>query len=66
MWAPIGFHTAFQTGPQLVLTHDAVHLVGDSGVAGIALGAVPFTVAAVLVSTTGVPSVVTAGAQASR
>ncbi|WP_158548014.1 CPBP family intramembrane glutamic endopeptidase [Desertihabitans brevis] len=66
VWMPIGFHTAFQTGSQLVLTHEALHLVGGSGAAVLALGAVPFTVAAVLVSTTGIPSVVTSGVRSGR
>ncbi|WP_114559040.1 CPBP family intramembrane glutamic endopeptidase [Desertihabitans aurantiacus] len=66
VWMPIGFHTAFQTGSQLVLTHEAVHLVGGTGAAGLALGAIPFAAAAVLVSTTGVPRLVAPGAHAPR
>src|SRR5690606_35896970 len=33
VWMPIGIHTAFQTGAQLVLTHDAVDFAGDTGAA---------------------------------
>jgi len=55
IWMSIGFHLAFQTGSQLVLAHDAVAFSGDTGAAMIALGVVPFTVAAVVVSSTGIP-----------
>lgn len=55
VWMPIGFHTAFQTGAQLVLTHDAVDFAGDTGAAMLALGAIPFATAAILVSSTGIP-----------
>lgn len=50
VWTTIGFHVAFQTGSQLVLTHDIVEFSGSSAHAMLALGAVPFTVAAILVS----------------
>lgn len=56
VWMPIGFHTAFQTGAQLVLTHDAVDFAGDIGAAMLALGVIPFAAAAILVSSTGIPS----------
>lgn len=56
VWMPIGFHTAFQTGAQLVITHDAVDFAGDIGAAMLALGVIPFTAAAILVSSTGIPS----------
>lgn len=55
VWMPIGFHAAFQTGAQLVLTHDAVVLDGGTGAAMLALGVVPFAVGAVVVSTAGTP-----------
>lgn len=55
VWMPIGFHTAFQTGAQLVLTHDVVDFAGDIGAAMLALGVIPFAAAAILVSSTGIP-----------
>ncbi|MBE1875470.1 CPBP family intramembrane glutamic endopeptidase [Myceligenerans pegani] len=55
VWMPIGFHTAFQTGSQLVLTHDAVEFAGGQTASMLALGAVPFAVAAITISTTGLP-----------
>lgn len=53
VWMSIGFHTAFQTGAQLVLSHDAVDFAGGIGAAMLALGIIPFTVAAILASTMG-------------
>lgn len=53
IWMPIGFHAAFQTGAQLILTHDVLHFAGDTAAAVLALGVVPFTVAGIIVSTTG-------------
>lgn len=50
VWMPIGFHTAFQTGAQLVLTQDALDFSGSTGAAMLALGVVPFGTAALLVS----------------
>lgn len=50
VWMSIGFHTAFQTGAQLVLTHDVVDFAGGTGTAMLALGVIPFTAAAILVS----------------
>ncbi|GAB4086024.1 hypothetical protein GCM10028784_26540 [Myceligenerans cantabricum] len=55
VWMAVGFHTAFQTGSQLVLTHDAVELAGGRLAGMLALGAIPFGVAAVVVSSTGIP-----------
>jgi|SRR5699024_11471474 len=55
VWMSIGFHTAFQTGSQLVLSHDAVSFAGNTSTAMLALGVVPFTRAAILVSTTRLP-----------
>lgn len=55
VWMSIGFHTAFQTGSQLVLSHDAVSFAGNTSTAMLALGVVPFTLAAILVSTTRPP-----------
>lgn len=55
VWMPIGFHTAFQTGAQLVLTHGAVTFAGGTGAAMLALGVIPFATAAVLVSAAGIP-----------
>lgn len=55
VWMSIGFHAAFQTGAQLVLTHDVVDFAGDAAVAMLALGVVPFTIAALVLSSTRVP-----------
>lgn len=51
LWMPLGFHVAFQTGAQLVLTHEAVAFAGGAGVAMLALGVIPFTVAGILITT---------------
>ncbi|EWS82938.1 CAAX protease [Brachybacterium phenoliresistens] len=61
VWMPIGFHTAFQTGSQLVLSQDAVGFAGGTGAAMLALGVIPFSVAAILVSSTGIPRIVHPG-----
>lgn len=53
VWVSIGFHAAFQTGAQLVLTHDGLVFTGGTGAALLALGSIPFVVAAVLVAFTG-------------
>ena len=55
IWMPIGFHAAFQTGAQLVLTHPVVGFTGGQDVAMLAVGTAPFAVAALVVSTTGIP-----------
>lgn len=57
VWMPIGFHAAFQTGAQLVLTHKAVDFAGGAGAAMLALGVIPFSAAAILVSSIGVPGI---------
>ncbi|MGO1408691.1 MAG: lysostaphin resistance A-like protein [Brachybacterium sp.] len=61
IWMSIGFHTAFQTGAQLVLTQEAVAFAGGTGTAMLALGIIPFTVAAALTSALGIPRAVHAG-----
>lgn len=66
VWMPIGFHLAFQTGAQLVLTQDAVDFAGDIGVAMLALGAIPFATAAILVSSTGIPRNIPPGIRETR
>ena len=66
VWMPIGFHTAFQTGAQLVLTHDAIDFAGGTGAAMLALGVIPFSVAAILVSSTGIPRIVRPGSDGTR
>lgn len=53
VWTTIGFHAAFQTGSQLVLTHDVVELGGSADLAVLALGAVPFTVAVLVLPALG-------------
>lgn len=54
VWTSIGFHTAFQTASQLVLTHNVVTFTGTPLTTTFALGAIPFaigtTIIAVLVS----------------
>ena len=52
-WTTIGFHVAFQTGSQLVLTHDVVELDGSTALTMLALGAVPFTVAVLVLPALG-------------
>ncbi|MBD8044913.1 CPBP family intramembrane metalloprotease [Arthrobacter sp. Sa2BUA2] len=49
VWTTVGFHTAFQTGAQLVLTHDAVDFSGADGLSMLALGVVPFAAGIILV-----------------
>ncbi len=51
IWMPIGFHTAFQTGSQLVHTHHGLDFAGGSGMLMLALGAIPFASAAIVLST---------------
>ncbi|GAB3633842.1 hypothetical protein GCM10027421_31950 [Microbacterium shaanxiense] len=66
VWMPIGFHTAFQTGAQLILTHDAINFAGGTGAAMLALGVIPFSVAAILISSTGIPRIIRPGAGGAR
>ena len=66
VWMSLGVHAAFQTGAQLVLTHDAVMIAADAGTAMLALGAVPFIVAAAVTAAFGVPGAGRAGAPAPR
>ena len=61
VWMPIGFHTAFQTGAQLDLTQDALDFAGGNGPAMLALGAVPFAAAAIMISSTGIPRAIYPG-----
>ncbi|MGO1200704.1 MAG: CPBP family glutamic-type intramembrane protease, partial [Dermabacteraceae bacterium] len=61
IWMSIGFHAAFQTGAQLVLTQEAVAFAGGTGTAMLALGIIPFTVAAALTSALDIPRAVHAG-----
>ncbi|ATG56245.1 hypothetical protein CFK41_16765 [Brachybacterium ginsengisoli] len=66
IWMSVGFHAAFQTGAQLVLTHDVLAVPGGTGTAMLALGMIPFTVAAAVTSAAGIPRVVNAGSRASH
>ncbi|MGP9580390.1 lysostaphin resistance A-like protein [Brachybacterium sp. AOP42-C2-15] len=66
IWMSVGFHAAFQTGAQLVLTHEVLAFAGGTGTAMLALGMVPFTVAATVTSALGIPRVVHAGSRASH
>lgn len=63
IWMSVGFHAAFQTGAQLVLTHEGVAFAAGTGTAMLALGMVPFTVAAVVTSTLGIPRAVQEGSR---
>lgn len=63
IWMSVGFHAAFQTWAQLVLTHEVLAFAGGTGTAMLALGMVPFTVAAVVTSTFGIPRAVQAGSR---
>jgi membrane protease YdiL (CAAX protease family) len=42
VWTSVGFHTAFQTGSQLVLSHEVVAFSGSQQLAMLAVGLVPF------------------------
>lgn len=64
VWMSVGFHAAFQTGAQLVLTHDVLTFDGGVGPAMLAVGMIPFTVAAAVTSTLGIPRAVHAGSRA--
>jgi len=54
VWAAVGIHVAFQTASQLVFTHSVIKFDGSQALAMLALGGVPFTVAAILCSVPGV------------
>ena len=64
VWMSVGFHAAFQTGAQLVLTHEVLSFDGGTGTAMLALGMIPFTVAAAVTSALGIPRAVHAGSRA--
>jgi membrane protease YdiL (CAAX protease family) len=66
VWMSIGFHAAFQTGAQLVLTHDVIDFAGGTGTAMLAVGIIPFSVAAILVSSTGIPRIIHPGQDSGR
>lgn len=48
VWLTVGFHAMFQTGSQLLFTHDVLTFNGSLTIAMIALGAVPFALGAIL------------------
>ncbi|WP_431711539.1 CPBP family intramembrane glutamic endopeptidase [Glutamicibacter uratoxydans] len=50
VWVAIGFHAAFQTGSQLLLTHEVASFDGSQTLNMMALGAVPFAFAAIFVA----------------
>lgn len=64
IWMSVGFHAAFQTGAQLVLTHEVLSFDGGTGTAMLALGMLPFTVAAAVTSALGIPRAVHEGSRA--
>ena len=49
VWTAVGIHVAFQTASQLVFTHSVIEFGGSPELAMVALGAVPFTAAAILI-----------------
>lgn len=51
VWTAVGFHTAFQTGAQLVLSHDVVEFSGSQQLAMLAVGVVPFAVGVAVMGT---------------
>lgn len=59
VWMSVGFHAAFQTGAQLVLSHDVLEFAGDPTTAMLALGAIPFTIAGIIVTTRPLPQFIT-------
>lgn len=59
VWMPIGFHATFQTGAQLLLTHDVLDFAGGSAVILLAVGVIPFTAAAMLVTSARVRRAIT-------
>jgi uncharacterized protein len=50
MWASVGFHAAFQTGAQLLLTHEVVEFTGPRDVEMLAIGAGPFIAGFLVIS----------------
>lgn len=50
VWTAVGIHVAFQSASQLVFTHGSIEFGGSPELGMIALGGVPFTAAAILVS----------------
>lgn len=50
VWTSVGFHTAFQTGAQLLMAHEVVGLEASDTAVMVALGPVPFAVAATAVA----------------
>lgn len=50
VWTAVGFHTAFQTGSQLLLTHSVIDFGGTSLQFILATGAIPFGVGITLIS----------------
>lgn len=49
VWTAVGIHVAFQTASQLVFTHQVIEFGGSPALAMVALGAVPFTAAAIMI-----------------
>ncbi|MEX1078725.1 MAG: type II CAAX endopeptidase family protein [Homoserinimonas sp.] len=50
VWTTVGFHTAFQTVSQMLLTHDVVTFGGSQLQVMLATGAIPFGVGVILFS----------------
>lgn len=50
VWTSVGFHTAFQTGAQLLMAHEIVGLEASDTAILVALGPVPFAIAATAVA----------------
>lgn len=66
VWMSIGFHTAFQTGSQLVLSHEIITFAGERSTAMLALGVIPFAVTAIIISSVGIPRFAQPGGKADQ
>lgn len=50
VWTSVGFHTAFQTGAQLLLTHEVVNFTGPRDMEMLAIGTGPFIAGFLVIS----------------
>ncbi|MGO3885459.1 MAG: CPBP family intramembrane glutamic endopeptidase, partial [Mycetocola sp.] len=66
VWMSVGFHAAFQWGSQLALTHGTVSVGGDSGLAMLILGVIPFTAVVIYTSVAGTPRAFRPGPDTAR
>jgi membrane protease YdiL (CAAX protease family) len=49
VWVVVGFHMAFQTGAQLLLTHEVIEFGGSPLQATLGTGAIPFGVSVIII-----------------